>query len=173
MHISPNLDHPSYIQTSSHPKTTSIIKLDMFFGVLAKLRKATISLVMSVCPSVLWQRTVRFPQYGFSWKVISIFPNLTFVCPRIASKIANDDQQDATILVFYLFLISSTCFGRPSSGALDCIYSFWYCPPILLPAGVMDAIPSHPWHQQAAISVDNIRSCKYSQALLTMGARNM
>jgi len=27
------------------------------------------------------------------------------------------------------FLISSTCFGRcfrPSSGELDCIYSFWY-----------------------------------------------
>ena len=40
--------------------------------------------------------------------------------------IANDDQQDATILV-YLFLTSSTCFGRclrPSPGALDCIYSF-------------------------------------------------
>jgi len=28
----------------------------------------------------------------------------------------------------YLFLVSSTCFGRcirPSSGARDCIYSFW------------------------------------------------
>jgi len=39
--------------------------------------------------------------------------------------------------LIYLFLISSACFGRclrPSSGALDCIYSFWYCPPILLPA---------------------------------------
>ena len=41
----------------------------------------------------------------------------------------------------YLFLISSACFERclrPSSGATDCIYSFWYCPPILLPAGVMN-----------------------------------
>jgi len=41
----------------------------------------------------------------------------------------------------YLFLISSTYFGlcfRPSSGALNCIYSFWYFPQILLPAGVMD-----------------------------------
>jgi len=41
----------------------------------------------------------------------------------------------------YLFLINPTCFGRclrPSSGALDCIYSIWYCPPILLPADVMD-----------------------------------
>ena len=41
----------------------------------------------------------------------------------------------------YLFLVSSTCFGRcfrPSPGARDCIYSFWYCPPLLLPVGVMD-----------------------------------
>jgi len=39
----------------------------------------------------------------------------------------NDDQQDATIWAYYLFLISSTCFGRclrPSSGARECIYSF-------------------------------------------------
>ena len=38
-------------------------------------------------------------------------------------------------------LVSSTCFGwclRPSSGALDCIYSIWFCLPVLLPAGVMD-----------------------------------
>ena len=44
-------------------------------------------------------------------------------------------------LFIYLFLIRSTCFGRclrPSSGAIDCIYSFWYCPPVLLPAGVLN-----------------------------------
>ena len=38
------------------------------------------------------------------------------------------NQQDATIQVNLLSLVSSTCFGRclrPSSGALDCIYSFW------------------------------------------------
>ena len=43
----------------------------------------------------------------------------------------------------FLLLISSTCFGRcfrPLSGALNCIYSFWYCPPILLPAGVTDEV---------------------------------
>jgi len=41
----------------------------------------------------------------------------------------------------YLFLVSSTCFGRclhPSTGACDCIYSFWCCPPMLLPVDVMD-----------------------------------
>jgi hypothetical protein len=66
------------------------------------------------------------------------------VSPCIVCIIVIGDQQDATILIdlfIYLFLISSTGFGRcirPSSGALDCIYSFWYCPPILPPAGVMD-----------------------------------
>ena len=61
--------------------------------------------------------------------------------------------------LIYLFQISSTCFGRcfrPSSGALYSIYSFWYCPPILLPTGVMD-------------EMDKIRSCKYSQVLLMIG----
>jgi len=32
--------------------------------------------------------------------------------------------------LIYLFLISSTCFGRclrPSSGSFDCIYGIWYC----------------------------------------------
>jgi len=48
----------------------------------------------------------------------------------------------------YLFLVSSTCFWRylrPSSGARDGIYSFLYCSPMLLPAGVMDEMerPKH------------------------------
>ena len=41
----------------------------------------------------------------------------------------------------YFYPISSTCFWRcfrPSSGALDSIYSFWYSPTMLLPADVMD-----------------------------------
>ena len=43
--------------------------------------------------------------------------------------------------LIYLFLISFTCFGlclRPSSGAPNCIYSCWYCPPVLMLVGVMD-----------------------------------
>jgi len=38
------------------------------------------------------------------------------------------NQQDATVQVNLLFLVSSTCFGRcfrPSSGALYSIYSIW------------------------------------------------
>ena len=41
--------------------------------------------------------------------------------------IVNDDQQDATILAYLFIPNQPTCFGRclrPSSGALDCIYSF-------------------------------------------------
>jgi hypothetical protein len=133
------------------------------------------------------------------------------VCPCIFSIIVINDQKDAPFFWFiYLFSIRSTCFGRcfrPSSGALDCIYSFWYCAPILLPAGVMDKmelqyhlihdtsrqqyrckmpdavntvncswwwantlpVPSHPWHQPAAISVNNTRRCKHSQVPLMMG----
>ena len=42
--------------------------------------------------------------------------------------------------VYLLFLVSFTCFERcfrPSSGAVDCIYSFWLYSLKLLPAGVM------------------------------------
>jgi hypothetical protein len=88
-----------------------------------------------------------------------------------------DNQQDATILI-YLFLISPTYFGRcfrPSSGAYHCDYSFWYCPPMLLLAGVAYWVEMTQ-HQPAATSVDNTRSCSYSDMLLMMGeniARNM
>jgi len=52
----------------------------------------------------------------------------------------------------YLFLIISTGFGRyfrPLSGAFDCIYSFQYCPPILLLAGVMEEmeLQFHLFHE--------------------------
>ena len=98
------------------------------------------------------------------------------MCPCIASVIVNDDQQDATILA-YLFIPNQLyMFRAMSSPIIRCTWLYlqlWHCPPILLPAGVLDemelAVPSHTWHQPAAISVDNIRSCKYSQVLLMMG----
>jgi hypothetical protein len=40
-----------------------------------------------------------------------------------------NSQLDATIIIVLIISISSTCFGRkfrPSSGALDCVYSLWY-----------------------------------------------
>jgi hypothetical protein len=54
------------------------------------------------------------------------------------------------LLLNYLFLGCSTCFGRflrPSSGAYNCTYSFGYCQPVLLLAGIMNgmelqAVPS-------------------------------
>jgi hypothetical protein len=58
------------------------------------------------------------------------------------------------LFLIYLFIVCSTCFGRflrPSSGAHNCTYSFEYCQPILLLAGIMDEMelhgfPSHPWY---------------------------
>ena len=70
--------------------------------------------------------------------VASYAVGLTFVLPRVASISAIDNQQAVTVTI-YLLLISSTCFGRCfrlSSGAYHCNYSFWYCPSMLLLAGV-------------------------------------
>ena len=96
-----------------------------------------------------------------------LFLHLTFVFPCIVNVIKIDDKQDATLLI-YLLLISSTCFGRcfrPSSGAYHCNYSFWYCPPMLL----TKSVPHNTQHQPAAASVDNTRSCSYSDMRLMMG----
>jgi hypothetical protein len=72
--------------------------------------------------------------------------HLVFVRPLLlpaAIATRSSNQQDANIQVNLLFLVSSTCFGRcfrPSSEALDCIYSIRYCSPKLLPAGVLDEL---------------------------------
>ena len=71
-------------------------------------------------------------------KRLSITVDITVIICYTNSLITIDNQQDATILI-YLLLISSTCFGRcfrPSSTAYHCNYSFWYCPLMLLLAGV-------------------------------------
>jgi len=67
-----------------------------------------------------------------------------------------DNQEDATILI-YLFLNSSTCFGRcfrPSSGAYHCNYS---CSPMVLLAGVSVRNTSQQHHRwaisEAAVTV--------------------
>ena len=78
--------------------------------------------------------------------------------------ITNNMQQYRFI---YLFLVGSTCFGRcfgPSSGARDCIYSIWYSPPILLPAGFMDemelsSISSTSCNTQSSAPEDGQNNC--------------
>jgi hypothetical protein len=50
----------------------------------------------------------------------------------------NNEMQ---LFLIYLLLICSTSSGRflhPSSGAHNCTYSFGYCQPIELLAGIMD-----------------------------------
>ena len=124
------------------------------------------------------------PKAKFMYCIPSIASEIKTVCgiltllfPCIVNIITIDNRQDATILI-YLIIISSTCFGRcfrPSSGAYHCKYSFWYCPPMLLLAGVAYLVELTQ-HQPAATSVDNTRSCSDSDMLLMMGeniARNM
>jgi len=102
---------------------------------------------------------------------------------RKVCLIVNDDQQDANILA-YLFMPNQLYMFRALSSPIT--RSTWlYLQPLLLSTGIAvgwchgwdgTAVPSHPWYQPTAISVDNIRCCKYSQVLLIMSediARNM
>ena len=50
----------------------------LFLGAFTKLRKATISFVMSVCPSVRQHGTIRLPLDGFSWSLI--YEHFSKVC---------------------------------------------------------------------------------------------
>ena len=85
---------------------------------------------------------------------------LIFVCPCIVSIIRNWWPTRCNFWFIYLYAISSTCFGRrlrPSSDALDRIYSFWYSPPMLLPSGVMDEMEltgrqQHRWTISEAVN---------------------
>jgi len=68
------------------------------------------------------------------------------VCVTVYHWYSNiNSQLDATIILLLIFSISWTCFGRqfrPSSGALDCVYSLWYNAPAMLPVGDQDEVES-------------------------------
>jgi hypothetical protein len=93
------------------------------------------------------------------------------------------NQQDATIEINLLFLVSSTCFGqcfRPSSEALDCVFtvsgSIHTSCCRLVSWMSRNCFSIHPRHQQVATLVNTTWYCKYSQVFLMMGeniARNM
>ena len=109
--------------------------------------------------------------------------NLTFLCPCMSSITANDEQQDATILV--CLFISNQLYMFRAMPSLIIRNTWLYLQLLILSTDIAagcchgwvgTAGPPHPWHQPAAISVDNIRSCKYSQVFLMMSegiARNM
>ena len=87
-------------------------------------------------------------------------------------EIVKDDQQDATILV-YLFIPNQLYMFWATSLAV--IRSTWLYLQLLILSTDIAASWCHGY-QLAAVSVDNNRSCKYSQVLLMMGegiARNM
>ena len=102
-------------------------------------------------------------------------------------SVVTDDQQDANILVYlfiYIFIPNQLYMFRAMSSPII-RSTLLYLQHLILPTGIATGwchgwdgtfVPSHPWHQPAAISVNNIRCCKYSQVLLMMGediARNM
>ena len=121
--------------------------------------KQTMSWGFVLCSTLLTQRTVNQPHYVemSSQGVMSgeKASNNTGLYPIKGQDLRQNRENDMATNFFirnwwptrcnfsfiYLYPISSTCFGRcsrPSSGALDCIYSFWYSPLMLLPAGVTD-----------------------------------
>jgi len=83
----------------------------------------------------------KYISYYISNHIVLINPRLSDVLGKGVEKTwrswiraswysYESNQQDATMQVNFLllFLVGSTCFGRcfrPSSGALDCIYSIW------------------------------------------------
>jgi len=70
-----------------------------------------------LCP---WMSTFQFHIQTILLTNLYIYVTLHHWCNTINS------QLDATIIIVLIISISSTCFGRyfrPSSGALDCVYS--------------------------------------------------
>jgi hypothetical protein len=96
---------------------------------------------------------------------------------RLDSNIGN--QTKCKINGLLIIPISSTCFRRwfrPSSGALDCVYSSWYNAPMMLLASRLDAVELHPAYRPATSWVHYTTSCRHSLVLLRMGktiAQNM
>ena len=83
------------------------------------------------------------------------------------------NQQDATIEVNLLFLVSSTCFDRclrPSSGALDCIYSIWQYSPKQLPAGVMDELKLNYVGCEACIHASQPTQFSFNSSMTPAGS---
>ena len=88
---------------------------------------------------------------------------------------------DFRLSIFYWSIwISSTCFGqqtRQSSGVrFDCMCSFWFNAPLLLPPSdkvEMELSPSQPCHQSAAISAHctralyTVKKCSWGLASLS------
>jgi hypothetical protein len=66
-------------------KQLKFIQIELNLGAFAKLRKATIRFVMSVCPSVSPLGTTRILLDGFSWNFI--FEYLSKICQENSSFI--------------------------------------------------------------------------------------
>ena len=128
-----------------------------------------------------WQRNISL-----------LFPPCIVLLRRKTTIFAEYNQQDATFHNLFISVRRSTCFRRffPSiirSSKLH-IQRQVFVRPILVPAASLarlaagigwnwlKLVPPSTQHQPAATSVDNTRSCSYSDMLLMMGeniARNV
>ena len=87
---------------------------------------------------------IHVVEFRFSGR-ISWGNNGTSICITWFLIISNKMQ----LFFYYLFLKDSTCFGRflrPSSGTHNCTFSFRYCQPVLLQAGIEDEMELN-WSQ--------------------------
>ena len=105
---------------------------------------------------------------------------------RILRKIKpdmSDDQQDKLFWLIYLFIPSQLYVFRAMSSPIVRSTSLLFTASDFVHRRCCwlvswmrwNSIPSHPWHQPAAISMNNIRCYKDSEVLLMMGediARN-
>jgi hypothetical protein len=105
-----------------------------------------------------------------------LVPILTFVFPCIVSIIVIDEQRGKTVLVYlfvpnqlYMFRAMSSPIIRNTWLYLQFLILFTYTAAGWCHGWDGTSVPFHPWRRPTAISVDNIRSSKYSQMLLMMG----
>ena len=73
-----------------------------FLGALAKLRKATVSFIMSVRPSVRLHGTTELPLDGFLWN--SIYQNCSKICREYTSFIKMWQEERVLYVKIYVYL---------------------------------------------------------------------
>jgi hypothetical protein len=94
-----------------------VIWIWLFLGAFAKLRKATVSFVMSVCPSVCPRGTTRLPLDGFSWNLT--FDYFSIICRENSSFIKIWQEYRVVYMMICIHFLSSVPFLPRMKNILD------------------------------------------------------
>jgi hypothetical protein len=103
-------DEPSVVQVAHQYFTPekkgglsniSIRPFWSFIGAFAKFRKATVSFVMSVSPSIRPHGTTWLPLDGFSWNLIFVFSRKSVEKTQVSLKSGTLHPDQYTFLVIY------------------------------------------------------------------------